>query len=60
MAIVLNIIIVVFGIIGFKYLGVRDYPAIDPPNINVRTSYRLTGLSTINSLQRLRQPLLHT
>src|SRR3712207_1527850 len=39
MAIVLNIIIVVFGIIGFKFLGVRDYPAIDPPNINVRTSY---------------------
>ena len=25
--------------IGFKFLGVRDYPAIDPPNINVRTSY---------------------
>jgi multidrug efflux pump len=39
LAIVLNIIIVVFGLIGFKYLGVRDYPAIDPPNINVRTSY---------------------
>ncbi len=39
LAIVLNIIIVVFGIIGFNFLGVRDYPAIDPPNINVRTSY---------------------
>src|SRR5215208_4282357 len=39
MAIVLNILIVVFGVIGFKFLGVRDYPAIDPPNINVRTSY---------------------
>ncbi|OLY92371.1 efflux RND transporter permease subunit [Cnuella takakiae] len=39
MAIVLNIIIVVFGVIGFKYLGIRDYPAIDPPVINVRTSY---------------------
>ncbi|HEX2534767.1 MAG TPA: efflux RND transporter permease subunit [Chitinophagaceae bacterium] len=39
LAIVLNIVIVVFGIIGFKFLGVRDYPAIDPPNINVRTSY---------------------
>ena len=39
LAIVLNIIIVVFGIIGFSFLGVRDYPAIDPPNINVRTSY---------------------
>ena len=39
LAIVLNIIIIVFGIIGFKFLGVRDYPAIDPPNISVRTSY---------------------
>ena len=39
LAIVLNLIIVLFGAIGFKYLGVRDYPAIDPPNINVRTSY---------------------
>ncbi|MEP7279518.1 MAG: efflux RND transporter permease subunit [Bacteroidota bacterium] len=39
LAIVMNIIIVVFGIIGFKFLGIRDYPAIDPPNVNVRTSY---------------------
>lgn len=39
LAIVMNIIIVVFGVIGFKFLGVRDYPAIDPPNVNVRTSY---------------------
>src|SRR5438045_1910677 len=39
LAIVLNLVIVLFGAIGFKYLGVRDYPAIDPPNINVRTSY---------------------
>jgi multidrug efflux pump len=39
LAIVLNIVIVLFGVIGFKFLGVRDYPAIDPPNISVRTSY---------------------
>lgn len=38
-AIVLNIVIVIFGLIGYKFLGVRDYPALDPPNINVRTSY---------------------
>ncbi len=38
-AIVLNIIIMVFGLIGYKFLGVRDYPALDPPNISVRTSY---------------------
>jgi multidrug efflux pump len=39
LAVVMNVIIVVFGVIGFKFLGVRDYPAIDPPNINVSTSY---------------------
>lgn len=39
LAIVLNLVIILFGFIGFKFLGVRDYPAIDPPNINVRTSY---------------------
>src|ERR1051325_118937 len=39
MATVLSILIVVFGIIGFTFLGVRDYPAIDPPNVSVRTSY---------------------
>ncbi len=35
----MSIIIILFGVIGFKFLGVRDYPAIDPPNISVRTSY---------------------
>src|SRR5690606_18085190 len=39
LAIVMNIIIVIFGVIGFQSLGVRDYPSIDPPIINVRTSY---------------------
>src|ERR671921_1453537 len=39
LAIVMNLIIILFGVIGYKFLGVRDFPAIDPPNINVRTSY---------------------
>ena len=38
-AAVMSIIIVLFGGIGFKRLGVRDYPAIDPPVINVVTNY---------------------
>jgi multidrug efflux pump len=38
-AVVLNIAIVLFGVIGYTFLGVRDYPALDPPNISVRTSY---------------------
>ncbi|MEO5996541.1 MAG: efflux RND transporter permease subunit [Chitinophagaceae bacterium] len=39
LAIVLNIVIIVFGVIGFNFLGIRDYPAIDPPNVSVRTNY---------------------
>ena len=38
-AIVLNIMIMLFGAIGYRFLGVRDFPALDPPNISVRTSY---------------------
>ncbi|QHV94689.1 efflux RND transporter permease subunit [Spirosoma endbachense] len=38
-AMVMSIVIVLFGIIGFTFLGVREYPAIDPPVISVRTSY---------------------
>ena len=36
---VFSIIIVLFGAIGFKYLGVREFPSIDPPVITVRTNY---------------------
>ena len=36
---VMSIVIVLFGVIGYTFLGVREYPAIDPPVISVRTSY---------------------
>ncbi|HEU4575542.1 MAG TPA: efflux RND transporter permease subunit [Chitinophagaceae bacterium] len=55
LAIVLSIIIVLFGVIGFKFLGVRDYPAIDPPNINVRTSYAGANADIIES--QITEPL---
>jgi len=38
-AMVMSIIIVLFGAIGYQSLGVREYPAIDPPIISVRTNY---------------------
>lgn len=38
-AVVCSIVIIIFGAIGYSYLGVREYPAIDPPVVNVRTSY---------------------
>lgn len=36
---VMSIVIVLFGVIGYTFLGVREYPAIDPPVITVRTNY---------------------
>jgi multidrug efflux pump len=36
---VLSITILLFGLIGFTYLGVREYPSVDPPIINVSTTY---------------------
>ena len=35
----MNLGIVLFGVIGFKFLGIREYPSIDPPVITVKTSY---------------------
>src|ERR1700754_2102530 len=55
LAIVMNIVIVVFGIIGYKYLGIRDYPAIDPPNISVRTTYAGANPDIIES--QITEPL---
>jgi len=39
LAIVLSLTILLFGIIGFFFLGVREYPSVDPPVITVSTSY---------------------
>jgi multidrug efflux pump len=55
LAFVMNIILVVFGIIGFNFLGIRDYPAIDPPNVNVRTNYSGANADIIES--QITEPL---
>ena len=39
LATVMNILIVLFGLVGYYFLAVREYPAIDPPTINVSTTY---------------------
>ena len=55
LATVLNIVIVLFGIIGFTFLGVRDYPAIDPPMVSVRTNYPGANADIIES--QITEPL---
>lgn len=39
LATVMNVAIILFGVVGYTFLALRDYPAIDPPIVNVRTSY---------------------
>ncbi|MGB5931397.1 MAG: efflux RND transporter permease subunit, partial [Cyclobacteriaceae bacterium] len=49
LAIVLSIVIIIFGVIGFSYLGVREYPSVDPPIITVSTSYTGANAEVIES-----------
>ena len=55
LAFVMSIALVLFGYIGYRFLGVRDYPAIDPPIINVRTSYSGANADIIES--QITEPL---
>lgn len=55
LAVVLNIIIVLFGAIGFTFLGIREYPSVDPPVITVRTNYTGANADIIES--QITEPL---
>jgi multidrug efflux pump len=55
LAIVCSIVIIIFGGIGYKYLGIREYPAIDPAVVNVRTSY--VGANSDIIEQQITEPL---
>ena len=54
-SIVMSLIIVLFGVVGFTFLGVRLYPAIDPPVITVQTSYTGANANIIES--QITEPL---
>ena len=54
-SIVMSLIIVLFGVVGYNFLGVRLYPAIDPPTINVQTSYAGANAEIIES--QITEPL---
>lgn len=36
---VMSLILVIFGIVAFVYLEVREYPSVDPPTVTVTTNY---------------------
>ena len=53
--IVMNLAIVLFGIIGYSYLGVREFPSIDPAQVSVRTNYAGANSAIIES--QITEPL---
>ncbi|HEY6161680.1 MAG TPA: efflux RND transporter permease subunit, partial [Bacteroidia bacterium] len=55
LAIVMSIVIVLFGVIGYTFLGVREFPSIDPPVITVRTTYAGANADVIES--QITEPL---
>ncbi len=55
LATVMSLFIILFGVIGYYFLGVREYPAIDPPVISVSTSYVGASADIIES--QITEPL---
>lgn len=54
-SVVLSLIIILMGIVGFDFLGVRLYPAIDPPVITVQANYSGANSEIIES--QITEPL---
>ncbi len=55
LASVMSIILVIFGLIGFNYLGVREFPSVDPPIVTVTTNYPGANADIIES--QITEPL---
>ncbi|EMR01595.1 Efflux pump membrane transporter BepE [Cesiribacter andamanensis AMV16] len=51
----MSIVILIFGGIGFSFLGVREYPSVDPPIITVSTNYVGANADIIES--QITEPL---
>lgn len=51
----MSLFLILFGIIGYNFLGIREFPAIDPPVITVSTSYAGANSDIIES--QITEPL---
>lgn len=58
LATVLTIIILLFGLIGYNTLGVREYPSVDNPIISVTCSYSGANADVIEN--QITEPLEQT
>lgn len=55
LATVMTVIILLFGMIGYAYLGVREYPSVDNPIISVTCSYAGANADVIEN--QITEPL---
>lgn len=55
LATVMSILLVLFGFIGFEFLGVREFPSVDPPIVTVSTNYVGANADVIES--QITEPL---
>jgi len=55
LTIVMNLILILFGVIGYTFLGIREFPSIDPPIVSVRTNYAGANPEIIES--QITEPL---
>ncbi|EKE74012.1 efflux RND transporter permease subunit [Gallaecimonas xiamenensis] len=46
---VLSLLIIIFGLVAFGKLPLREYPSIDPPLVNIQTSYRGASAAVVES-----------
>ncbi|MFA5298690.1 MAG: efflux RND transporter permease subunit, partial [Lutibacter sp.] len=53
--IVINLAIILFGVIGYNFLGVREFPSIEPAQVSVRTNYAGANSDIIES--QITEPL---
>ncbi len=55
LAMVFSLVIVLFGVVGFSYLGVREFPSVDPPVVSVATLYTGANADVVES--QITEPL---
>ncbi|MFO0570283.1 MAG: efflux RND transporter permease subunit [Polyangiaceae bacterium] len=55
LALVASLVLLLLGIVGFRFLGVREYPAVDPPVVTITTNYPGASPDVIDS--QITEPL---
>ncbi|MEX0843925.1 MAG: efflux RND transporter permease subunit [Balneolaceae bacterium] len=55
LATVMSLVILILGIVAFTFLGIREYPATEPPIVTVSTSYTGANADVIES--QITEPL---